>query len=212
MTQTVVFKYSFNGKVYNVEIIYKRIKNSYIRVKENDTILVTANYLLNKQHIIELIEKNMDSVDKMFSKLEKNNKSNYYLGKKYNVIYTNTGFLVIDDTIYVKDLKELNKWYLCEINRIYKERLDYIYNMFEEKIPYPKLKVRKMKTRWGVCNKRDNSVTLNYNLIYYDIKDLDYVITHELAHFVYFDHSKNFWKVVGKYYPNYKQARKELRD
>ena len=46
-----------------------------------------------------------------------------------------------------------------------------------------------MKTRWGVCNIKDNSVTLNSKLIEYDIQALDYVIIHELSHFIHFNHS-----------------------
>ena len=69
-----------------------------------------------------------------------------------------------------------------------------------------------MKTRWGVCNKRDNSVTINSRLIEYSIDKLDYVIIHELSHFVHFDHSNNFWELVGSYCKDYKKIRKELRD
>ena len=69
-----------------------------------------------------------------------------------------------------------------------------------------------MKTRWGVCNIRDNSVTLNSKLIEYDIEELDYVIIHELSHFIHFNHSKAFWNQVEKYTPNYKQIRKKLKD
>ena len=69
-----------------------------------------------------------------------------------------------------------------------------------------------MKTRWGVCNKKLEKVTLNYNLIYMDRKYLDYVIVHELSHFIHFDHSKEFWKLVSENEPNYKQIRKEMRE
>ena len=40
---------------------------------------------------------------------------------------------------------------------------------------------------------------------------LDYVIVHELSHFIYPNHSKDFWTLVGKYYPKYKEVRKYLR-
>ena len=95
---------------------------------------------------------------------------------------------------------------------MFKERLDYSYHVFLESIPYPKLKIRTMKTRWGVCNKRDNSVTLNSKLIEYNIEALDYVIIHELSHFVHFNHSKEFWMLVSKYNPNYKQIKKYLKE
>ena len=77
---------------------------------------------------------------------------------------------------------------------------------------YPKLKIRNMKTRWGVCNRRDDSITLNSKLIRYEIHDIDYVIIHELAHLVHFDHSKAFWQTVEKYMPNYKRAIKNLKE
>ena len=98
------------------------------------------------------------------------------------------------------------------MKQLFKERLDYNYHLFEEEIPYPILKIRTMKTRWCVFNKRDNSVTLNSNLLRETIDKLDYVIIHELSHFVYFDHSKNFWKLVSKYCPEYKTIRQEMKE
>ena len=49
-------------------------------------------------------------------------------------------------------------------------------------------------------------------LIYKDTKFLDYVIVHELSHFIHFDHSKAFWELVGENEPNYKRLRKELQE
>lgn len=95
---------------------------------------------------------------------------------------------------------------------LFKERLILNYNKFEEDIPFPNLKIRNMKTRWGVCNKKSQTITLNSNLMKYDITKLDYVIIHELSHFIFFDHSSNFWNLVAKYCKNYKKVRKELRD
>ena len=67
-----------------------------------------------------------------------------------------------------------------------------------------------MKTRWGVCNK-NNSITLNSDLIKYGYEQIDYVIIHELSHFIHFNHSKDFWNLVNKYCKNYKEIRKSLK-
>ena len=88
----------------------------------------------------------------------------------------------------------------------------FYYDKFIEDIPVPSLKIRKMKTRWGVCNTKTKIITLNYELINYNIRCLDYVIVHELAHLLEGNHSKKFWNIVGRYYPNYKDCRKELRE
>ena len=89
---------------------------------------------------------------------------------------------------------------------------DYYYDKFNESIPYFTLRFRNMKTRWGVCNRKSKTITLNTNLINYDLSCLDYVIVHEISHLVEFNHSSNFWKVVEKYYPDYKIIRKILKD
>ena len=78
-------------------------------------------------------------------------------------------------------------------------------------LPDFKLKIRKMKTRWGVCNRHNNTITLNTELIKKKVDLIDYVIIHEMAHFYEGNHSKKFWAIVEKACPNYKLRRKELR-
>lgn len=207
--------YVIDGQVYKVEILRKNNKNTYIRVKQDLTIYVTTNYFVTKKQIEQLLNQNIDYLKKMINKSlinqEKQNKF-YYLGNEYQVIYMATNTEIYENKIFTKNEDTLNKWLKKEITNLYKERVDYLYHKFQEKIPYPKIKFRKMKTRWGVCNKRDLSITLNTELIKYDIKCLDYVIIHELTHFIHFNHSKNFWNVVEKYYPDYKHVRKKLKE
>jgi predicted metal-dependent hydrolase len=109
-------------------------------------------------------------------------------------------------------MKVLEKWLNTSMDNLYLERYNYWYKMFEENIPYFKLKKRNMKTRWGVCNLKSNTITLNTNLIKYDIECLDYVIIHELSHLLEFNHSDNFWKIVSKYCKNYKKIKNKLKE
>ncbi len=209
-------KFELDGKEYEVIIQKKNNKNTYIRVKDDLKIYVTTSYFVSKQYIFRLLDENKDYLRKVISKKEEKNENTLYnyLGNSYQVITCNL-FDKIEfdnDKIYIPNEKELEKFIKNKINTLFKERLDYNYNLFIENIPYPKLKIRSMKTRWGVCNIKDNSVTLNSKLIEYDIEALDYVIVHELSHFIHFNHSKEFWLLVSKYKPNYKQIRKYLRD
>lgn len=205
--------YVVNDIEYEVIIEKKNNKNTYIRIRDNK-IYITTNYFVSKSYIKNLLDKNYDVIKKMIEKnnqrLERNNKF-YYLNKEYDIIFVNYCDIEISNNkIFVKSEDYLNKWLKKQIEIIFKERLDYIYNLFEERIPYPKLKIRKMKTRWGVCNK-NNSITLNSELIKYGYEQIDYVIIHELSHFIHFDHSKDFWNLVNKYCKNYKEIRKSLK-
>ena len=210
-------KYEIDNQLYEVIINKKNNKNTYIKVKDDMKIYVTTNYLATKKYIKKLLDDNHDSIKRMLTiqqkKIEKQEKF-YYLGKEYDIIIMPTieKLTIIDNKIMVKSNDQLNRWYKKQMKQLFKERLDYNYHLFEEEIPYPILKIRTMKTRWGVCNKRDNSVTLNSNLLRETIDKLDYVVIHELSHFVYFDHSKNFWQLVSKYCPEYKKIRQEMKE
>ena len=209
-------KYIVDGNEYEVVIIKKNNKNTYIRIKDDLKIYVTTNYFVSNSSIMKLLDDNYDylkkTMDKQRQKQIKNNQF-YYLGEVYDIIMYDTKKVeILDNRIYVKDEVLLNKWLKKEIKRLFSERLSVLYNMFEEDIPYPNLRIRKMTTRWGVCNKKNNTVTLNSELIKYSVDKLDYVIIHELSHFIHFNHSKEFWNLVSKYCPKYKEIRKELRD
>lgn len=207
-------KIEIDDKIYDIDIIRKNNRNTYVRVK-GGRIVVTTNYLTGKNSIIKLIEDNKDSIIKMINKDQRKQDKNenfYYFGKRYDVIYGFSDIEFTDSKIYVYDKKSLDKYINKNIIEIFSSRLDYWYNVFEEKIPVPNLKIRKMTSRWGVCNIKNHNVTLNYNLYKYEICCLDYVIVHELSHFIHPNHSKDFWCLVGKYYPEYKNARKMLKE
>lgn len=208
-------KYILNDIEYDVVIEKKNNKNTYLRVKDNK-ILITTNYFVTKHQILKFLRDNEAFIIKNIKRMERHKELEekfMLLGKEYNVILMpNKKVEIINNNIYIKDMKTLNNWLKKEIKSVYLNRLDMIYNKFEENIPYPSLRVRKMSTRWGVCNTKLKVVTLNTELIRYDITKLDYVIVHELSHLVYPNHSKDFWTLVSKYCSDYKKIRKELKD
>lgn len=208
--------FTYNNKNYPIIINYKNNKNLYIKVDDDFNIRINSPYLYPKLLIKKIVKENYKSIAKMIDEKERkksvNNNTNKLFGKKINVTYSNVKRPIYNCyDLIVRDDVMLNNWYKSVSQQIFEEELKTIYEKFEEKIPYPKLKIRKMKTRWGVCNKKDDSITLNLDLVKEDKIYLDYVIVHELSHFIHFNHSKSFWLLVNKYVPNYKEIRKEMR-
>lgn len=74
----------------------------------------------------------------------------------------------------------------------------------------PVLKVRQMKTRWGVCVPAKRQITFSLRLAEKPRTAVEYVVLHEYAHFVRADHSPAFWAVVARYMPDYKARRRLL--
>lgn len=205
-------KYIFNNTEYPIEVIRKNNKNTYLRVKDN-TIIVTTNYLTSTKTIENLINNNKEFINKALKKYitKKEDASFKLFGKNYDIVFGFPITEIEENKIYTKDEKTLNKYLSKYIYNIYEDRLNYWYKTFEENIPTPNLKIRKMTSRWGVCNIKNKNVTLNLELSKYDIEALNYVIVHELSHFIHPNHSKEFWSLVYKYYPNYKEVRKYLK-
>lgn len=73
----------------------------------------------------------------------------------------------------------------------------------------PLLKVRLMKTRWGVCMPSKRQITLNLRLAEKPRAAVEYVVVHEYAHFLQPNHSAAFWAIVARLLPDYK-ARQAL--
>lgn len=205
-----------NNKSYPVITKKKKIKNIYIKVLEDLVIEVSIPNRMVLKSTKSIIDDNIKAITKMVIKQENKinfNKDFYYLGNIYDVVRSNNPKYQIGiNKIFINEKLDTNYFYKEESKIIFKERLIYNYNLFTKEIPFPSLKIRNMKTRYGVCNTKTKAITLNLSLIKMNIKCLDYVIMHELAHLIEANHGKGFWSLVEENCPNYKQIRYEMKN
>ena len=73
-------------------------------------------------------------------------------------------------------------------------------------------RIRKMKTKWGSCNPLARRIWVNLELIKKPQKYLEYVIVHELAHFIERKHNKRFKDIMDEYMPMWKTYRRDLNE
>ena len=69
--------------------------------------------------------------------------------------------------------------------------------------------LRKMKTLWGSCTYKKNTIRFNKNLANKNDKFIEYIVLHEMTHILVPNHSKKFYEIIKKYMPDYKKIKKE---
>ena len=207
---------TLEGLTIPIKIIYKNNKNIYFRFDSKNNLVVTAHPRFKTKKVLKLIEENKKSILKMYEK----NKHRQdepgtirLLGLKYDLkIDEYYSHVLIDNgIIYAGSMNELNKYINKLTSQVFSEEIAKILKIMPN-IPEFTLKIRKMSSRWGVCNYVKKTVTLNSELIKYERRIIDYVIVHEFSHFTHHNHSAAFWDLVETYYPLYKLARKELKE
>ena len=72
------------------------------------------------------------------------------------------------------------------------------------------VRVRRMKSRWGSCNTKTGTITLNTELVRFPVACLESVVVHELCHLVVPNHGPAFHALMDQHYPTWPQARKLL--
>lgn len=204
---------NIKGDFLEVVIERKRIKNIYFRINDKKQIYVTCPRLVSEREITKLLNANVKALTKMYEHVLKENEKKqhiYLLGKELDFVeYKKIMFQ--ENTAFGPSLEKINEYLEKKSLKVFQDRLN-IYKGEFANLPNFRLRTRKMKSRWGVCNKSSMTVTLNTLLIHKKVFLIDYVIVHELSHFAHMDHSKAFWREVERHFPEYKKARKELRE
>lgn len=73
----------------------------------------------------------------------------------------------------------------------------------------PPMSIRDPKGSWGSCSEKGN-LSFSWRLVLAPSRVMDYVISHEVAHLLEFNHGTEFWIIVAKLCPRYKNAKRWL--
>lgn len=70
--------------------------------------------------------------------------------------------------------------------------------------------IKKMKTRWGTCNSQAQRIWLNLELAKKPASCLEYILVHEMIHFLERHHNERFQELMDKRMPQWRLHREEL--
>ena len=72
--------------------------------------------------------------------------------------------------------------------------------------------VQKMKTKWGSCNAGSKSIRLNTDLAKKPLECLEYIVVHEMVHFLVPGHGDRFTALMDRYLPSWRLVRQTLNE
>ena len=108
-------------------------------------------------------------------------------------------------------MKQFETWWRRESLEFLEARVNEFYPIIKKySKPRPKVQLRKMKTLWGSCSVNRGIITFNQYLIKAKPACIDYVVLHELVHFIYPNHSKHFYDFLSIYMPDWKTRKRVL--
>ena len=187
--------------------------------KINKVVLDRKNWILQK--IAEYEEKNNAKKSLLEKKAIKVFGEDYNLKISYKlirspelnienkIIFSNlpVKYRNVDNTKIVNTI--LEKFYF----RIAEKEIEQVMekNRINLKVAPNDYKIQKMEDLLGRFLEDEKIILINPEIVKYNKDILEYVVLHEFCHLKYKTHGKNFYKIIEKYIPNYKEIENRIK-
>lgn len=148
--------------------------------------------------------------------------SHYYLGRQYllrvtegraNTVNYKNGYLEIVCKPKSKAEALMKEWYRNRAKIKFSEMAEPIILRFSERyrLEPSALYIQEMENRWGSCTNQGKLI-LNTELIKAPRPCIEYVITHELCHLLYRNHTRKYYDLLTKEMPDWKKWKEKLEN
>lgn len=226
-----------DGEEITYTLERKQVKHVNLRVKRDGTVYVSAGPLVSSEKIGAFVCANRDFILRareqfsrrasVFSTPKRyvSGETFYLAGRslrlKVEVGSKNTvscdGVFIL---LQVKDGATSDVRRRLVQNYLRKEYQELFYHIMQDIYPvfakygvaFPALRLRNMKTRWGTCLPQKGIITLNTVLAQAPRHCIEYVIFHEFCHFIYPNHSKQFYGLLTGLVPDWRARKKVLEE
>lgn len=227
------FSVMIKGTVYPVKVSQKKMKQVRLKVFPSEEIRLSVpldtpekwieDYLRDKTPWIEekldlFVQTKAIEKEEHFS----SGTSTRILGRQLmvQVVQSNKKQVIVEDGIlkvltFETDQQridsQVNNWWQQSSRRYFQEVVEQLYPIIgKHGIEKPKVCVKKMSTLWGSCSRKNATVNLNFYLYKASAPCVEYVILHELIHFLYPHHNKDFYDLLTVHMPDWRERKKQL--
>ncbi|MGL4949943.1 MAG: M48 family metallopeptidase [Anaeroplasmataceae bacterium] len=215
--------YKLDDIEFNLElIINSRYKNYYIKHK-NNTVYICGFKKITFKEIDNILKTNKEFIFKMISKNQEDLNKILYLGNKLDLVVKSdvVNKINITDTEFRVYSKNLNQSYVDKLikNFLTNKTKEYVSNRLQFiTTKFPELNIKDLeveykytKSYYGKCLYLKNKILFSGICFKVPFEFIDYIIYHELAHFMHPDHSKKFYDYLESKLENARKLSKLLR-
>lgn len=227
----VNYQLSINNLI--VDVVRKDIKNMHLAVyPPTGRVRIAAPlriddeavrlFAISKISWIRKHQRNFLAQDRQPPRQFKERESHYFQGKRYllriieheappKVVFKTKTY--IDLHVRTNSTTEqrqiiINEWYRTELKKLIQPIID----KWEKQIgvTVDDWQVKQMKTKWGTCNIEKKRIWINLELAKKPLHCLEYIVVHEMIHFLERHHNDRFLTLMEKYMPQWKFYKEEL--
>ncbi len=225
-------------RTIGIRVLYKPIKNVYLRVSPDKTITLSVPKRTSEEKVEAFLKDKRGWLEKQLRKMDRREDPNEEFSLSDGEIVRFLGQKRVlrrlraskNETLFFSDPFEIR---LCLkdptddalAHRTYRKDgrlvlenmivacVDKWMPVFEKrKVPRPEIRVRKMRSVWGTCAYKKGVITLSENLLRAAPASIEYVVLHELTHFLYHAHDKAFYSFLSLHMPDWKARKTKLTE
>jgi len=146
-----------------------------------------------------------------------NGQSFLYFGRNYRLsivekqevpLKLSKGYLTLDKSKFDRADKVFKQFYKEKAEKKISERLKLIEQKFQKKPT--SIKVMELQNRWASWTPK-HGLNFHWKCAMAPVPVIDYIITHEMVHLKYPNHSSEFWNELDKKMPDYKEYENWLK-
>ncbi len=216
-----------------IDVVQKNIKNIHLAVyPPTGRVRIAAPLRVNEDAIrlfaisklgwIKRHQRKFEGQERISPREYKNRESHYFQGRRYllniieadappKVVLKNKTYIDLylrPETPIARRHEIMNEWYRQKLKEIipalikkWEKKMDVLVNEFG---------VKKMKTKWGTCNREAKRIWLNLELAKKPAECLEYIVVHEMVHLLERNHNDRFISLMNEFMPKWKFYRDEL--
>ena len=175
-----------------IKVTYRRTSRLSMRIAKNGDVLVSAPIGLSQETVTDFIEKNREWIQKARIRTQEQQEKRYAFFSQLPL-----------------DTPEQRENVLLRMQAT-------IPPLIQKYAPLMKVKPGRITyqatiSRWGCCQPRTHELAFSVYLLLLPDWCIEHVVVHELAHLLEANHSKRFYAIMDRFFPQWKEARKETK-